>query len=81
MTLFSVARPAAFKVPRVRALPILFALTVVNRVVTHEREWWSAAVVSRAIRKLRPMEMWAYNDVARKGGLLTNGKRPLSFWG
>ena len=35
--------------------------------------------VSRAIRKLRPMDMWGYNDLAQKGELLTNGKRPLSF--
>ena len=25
--------------------------------------------------------MWGYNDLARKGGLLTNGKRPLSISG
>ena len=36
---------------------------------------------SRAIRKLRPMDMWGYNDLAQKGGLLTNGKRPLSISG
>jgi hypothetical protein len=25
--------------------------------------------------------MWGYNDLARKGELLTNGKRPLSISG
>jgi hypothetical protein len=30
---------------------------------------------------LRPIDMWGYNDLARKGELLTNGKRPLSISG
>ena len=38
-------------------------------------------VALRAIRKLRAIDVWGYNDLARKGALLTNGKRPLSISG
>jgi hypothetical protein len=40
-----------------------------------------AAEVSGAIRELTPIDMWGCNDLARKGELLTNGKRPLSLSG
>jgi hypothetical protein len=39
MTLFSMARPVAFKVPRAQALPTPFRPNCCNRVITHEREW------------------------------------------
>ena len=42
MTLFSVARPVAFKVPGARALPTPFRPSYCNRVITHKRDWWSA---------------------------------------
>jgi hypothetical protein len=42
MTLFSVARPVAFRVPRAPALPPPFRPSCCNRIITHERDWWSA---------------------------------------
>jgi hypothetical protein len=39
MTLFSMARPLAFKVPRAQALPTRFRPNCCNRVISHEREW------------------------------------------
>jgi hypothetical protein len=48
VTLFSVARPVALKVPQARALPILFRPNCCNRVITHERDWWSVPASSCA---------------------------------
>jgi hypothetical protein len=39
MTLFSMARPVAFKVPRAQALPTPFRPNCCDRVITHERDW------------------------------------------
>jgi hypothetical protein len=39
MTLFSVVRPVAFKVPWARALPTPFRPNCCNCVITHERDW------------------------------------------
>jgi len=51
MTLFSVAQPVAFDVPRAGRVRSLFALTVIA-LSLHERDWWSTGIVSRATVKL-----------------------------
>jgi hypothetical protein len=55
MTLFSMARPVAFKVPRAQALPTPFRPNCCNRVITHEREWLSFWQASDS-RPARPSE-------------------------